>query len=83
MRSYSKYGLKRDEMPCALTAHFSNGYEMDINLIICEEDPPYMDMVLFNESGGEVNCEVAEGNVDDEYHLGYANDDYFVTIKVV
>lgn len=77
---YNKYGLKRDEKPCALTAQFDNGYEMDINLIICEEDTPYIDTVLFNATGNEMSCEIGEGNIDDEYYLKDDGDEYYVTV---
>lgn len=77
---YKKYGLKRDERPCALTASFSNGYQMDIDLIICKEDSPYLNIVLFNANGVEVNCETGEGRIDDEYCLSDDTGDYFVNV---
>lgn len=56
---YQKYGLKRDEV-ITHTAHFSNGFEADIKIVICEEDSPYVDAVLFDSNGREVACELGD-----------------------
>lgn len=50
---YEKYGLKRDET-ITFTAKFANGYEADIKLVICEEDSPFVDPVLFDSVGHEI-----------------------------
>ena len=77
---YDKYGLKRDEKPCALTAKFQDGCEMDIDVIVCEEDPPYINVVLFDD-GNEINCEIDEYPIDDEYYLTGSGNEYYVTIS--
>ncbi len=43
---YDKYGLKRDET-ITHTVDFGSGIQADIKLVICEEDSPYTEGVLF------------------------------------
>lgn len=79
---YQKYGLKRDET-FTHTASFANGYEADIKLVICEEDTPFVDAVLFNQHGGEVTCVLGDGDV---YHGVYRfenqdGQDYVVIVR--
>ena len=79
---YQKYGFKRNENLCVPTGIFSNGYQIDISIVICEgEETPYIDTVLFDENNCEINCEVAESSIDDEYHLSDDEDDYYLTVK--
>ena len=58
---YQKYGLKRDEI-ITHTAKFQNGIEADIKLVICEEEPPYTEGVLFHNG-----FELARTDCEDEY----------------
>lgn len=58
---YQKYGLKRDEV-IMHTAKFSNGIEADIKLVICEEEAPYTEGVLFHNG-----FEMAHTDCEDEY----------------
>lgn len=54
---YAKYGLKRDET-ITNTLSFDNGYTLDVKLVVCEEDLPYIDLVLFDENGCEIACDL-------------------------
>ncbi|MDL2248779.1 hypothetical protein LJB89_03695 [Tyzzerella sp. OttesenSCG-928-J15] len=72
--------MKRDEKPCNVTAYFSNGFSFDISLVICDEGRPYIDTVLYDNYGIEVNCEVHDGNINDEYYITYGSDEYCVVI---
>lgn len=63
---YDKYGLKRDET-ITHTVKFDDGCEMDIKIVICDENElPYIDVVLFNQYGGELCCTTA----DDDTYVG-------------
>ena len=56
---YAKYGLKRDENICN-TLVFDNDYSLDVRLVICEEDPPYIDLILYDDNGCEIASEVGD-----------------------
>lgn len=58
---YQKYGYKRDET-IIHTAKFPNEVEADIKLVICEEESPYTEGVLFH---GEY--ELTRTDPDDTY----------------
>lgn len=75
-----KYGLKRDERPCALEVTFSNGYYMDIDLIICEDDSPFINVVLFDADGMEAFAKVYDTRIDDVYELSDETGDYVAKI---
>lgn len=80
---YDEFGLKRDET-ITHTAKFCNGYEADIKIVICEEEPPYIDAVLFDPCGNEVSC----GGSDDDYvgeywFIDHACNSYFVEVREV
>ena len=79
---YQKYGYHRDET-ITLTAKFDNGYEADIKTVICEEDSPYVDPVLFNPFGSEV-CVlgVEDGPIQGEYVFENGADIYTVVVGV-
>lgn len=49
---YQKYGYKRDET-ITHTAKFTNGLEADIRLVICDDDSPYTEGILY-EDGSQV-----------------------------
>ena len=79
---YQKYGYQRDET-ITLTAKFDNGYEADIKTVICEEDSPYVDPVLFNPFGSEVCASgVEEGPIQGEYVFESDSDTYTVIVGV-
>ena len=56
---YQKYGLKRDES-ITHTFHFLNGYSLDIKLVICEEERPYIDLILFDDKNREIACDIGD-----------------------
>lgn len=58
---YQKYGYKKDEM-ITHTAKFPNGVEADIKLVICEEETPYTEGVLFQNG-----FELTHTDPDDTY----------------
>lgn len=79
---YEKHGLKRDEQPFSQTVKFSDGCAMDINFIICKDDSPYIDLVLFDETGAEINCETAGCGICGEHCVeGKNNNKYFILIE--
>ncbi len=66
---YDRYGLKRDET-ITYTAEFHDGCQMDIRIVICEEDSfPYIDVVLFDAAGCELNCAADDRQYDGVYEL--------------
>ena len=78
---YDEFGLKRDET-ITHTAKFSNGYEADIKIVICEEAPPYIDAVLFDPRGSEVTCDSSEEDYGGEYWFqDHAGNGYYVAIR--
>ena len=76
---YQKYGYKRDEA-ITHTAVFPDGIEADIKLVICEEEPPYTEGVLFL-NGHELQCTDPESTYDGEWHFDHNGTDYVVTVK--
>lgn len=53
---YQKYGHKRDET-ITHTAKFPDGIEIDIKLVICEDDTPYTEGVLFQNGREQAGTE--------------------------
>jgi hypothetical protein len=77
---YDKLGLKRDET-ITYTVKFPNGYEADIKVVICEDDTPYIDTVLFNERGCEITCSSDDSEqYDGEYCFEEGDKEYVVTV---
>lgn len=77
---YDEFGLKRDET-ITHTAKFNNGYEADIKIVICAEEPPYIDAVLFDPQGKEVSCEAGEDEYRGEYQFqDHSANNYFVEV---
>ena len=76
---YQKYGYKRDET-ITHTAVFPNGIEADIKLVICEEELPYTEGVLFL-NGHELQCTDPESTYDGEWYFDHNGTDYVVTVK--
>ncbi len=78
---YERYGLKRDET-LTNTIHFDNGYEIDVKVVICEEDTPYIDIVLFNADGCEIACDTGDGiTIEGEFSFQTDTSVYLATIK--
>lgn len=77
---YDKYGLKRDET-ITHTAKFEGGIEADIKLVICEEDKPYVEGVLFLNG-----CEIYHTDCEEEYtgewEFEYDGNEYVVNVVV-
>lgn len=66
-----------DDVLYAFTARFDDGWEADIK--VCNGDPPFIDPVLFNNSGYEVRCLQDDGvHVEGEYHF---DDSHVVVIE--
>lgn len=76
---YSKYGLKRDET-ITHTAKFPNGIEADIKLVICEDDKPYTEGVLFC-NGFELVCTDPGDSYDGEWHFEHNGIEYIVLVS--
>ena len=76
---YQKYGYKRDET-IIHTAKFSNGIEVDIKLVICEEESPYTEGVLFH-NGHELTCTEPKDTYDGEWDFEVNGVKYIVLVK--
>ena len=77
---YQKYGYKRDET-ITHTAKFPNGIEADIKLVICEDDTPYTEGVLFH-NGYELTCTEPDCTYDGEWNFEYDGTKYTVLVEV-
>lgn len=77
---YQKYGYKRDET-ITYTAKFSNGIEADIRLVICEEEKPYTEGVLFH-NGFELTCTEPDDTYDGEWYFEHNGIEYIVNVMV-
>ena len=77
---YQKYGYKRDET-ITQTAKFPNGIEADIKLVICEDDTPYTEGVLFH-NGCELTCTEPDCTYDGEWNFEYDGIKYTVLVEV-
>lgn len=56
---YQKYGLKRDKS-ITYTFNFQNGYSLDMKLVICEEEHPYINLILFDDKNREIACDIGD-----------------------
>lgn len=77
---YQKYGYKRDET-ITHTAKFPNGIEADIKLVICQEDTPYTEGVLFH-NGFELACTEPNSAYDGKWNFEYDGIEYTVLVEV-
>lgn len=77
---YQKYGYKRDET-ITHTAKFPNEIEADIKLVICEEDTPYTEGVLFH-NGFELACTEPNSVYDGEWNFEHGGIEYTVLVEV-
>lgn len=76
---YDKYGYKRDET-ITHTAKFPNGIEADIKLVICEDDTPYTEGVLFC-NGSELTCTDPDDSYAGEWRFDYNGVEYIVLVN--
>lgn len=76
---YQKYGYKRDET-IVYTAKFPNGIEADIKLVICEEESPYTEGVLFR-NGFELTHTEPECTYDGEWNFEHDEIEYTVIVE--
>ena len=76
---YDKYGFKRDET-ITHTAKFPNGIEADIKLVICKDDKPYTEAVLF-QNGSELTCTDPSDEYKGEWFFRYNGIEYVVIVN--
>lgn len=76
---YQKYGYKRDET-ITHTAKFPNGIEADIKLVICEEETPYTEGVLFYD-GCELTCTEPGCTYDGIWNFEHNGIEYTVLVE--
>lgn len=76
---YQKYGYKRDET-ITHTAKFPDGIEADIKLVICEDERPYTEGVLF-QNGREVACTDCKDTYAGEWEFEYNDMKYIVMVS--
>ena len=69
---YDAYGIKRDEK-LSYTVAFNSGYQMDINVIFCDDSYPYVDLVLYDKDGHELSCAVHEDYIDQDMVLTFSD----------
>ena len=77
---YQKYRYKRDET-ITHTTKFSNGVEADIKLVICEDEHPYTEGVLFH-NGFELTCTEPGCTYDGEWNFECNGIEYTVFVEV-
>lgn len=77
---YNKYGFKRDET-ITHTAKFPNGIEADIRLVICDEEYPYTEGILF-QNGIEVTHTECEDVYGVPWWFEYNGIEYIVNVVV-
>ena len=78
---YQKYGYKRDET-ITHTAKFPNGIEADIKLVICEEETPYTEGVLFH-NGCELTHTEPNVEYDGAWNFEYDGTEYTVLVEKI
>ena len=76
---YQQYGYKRDET-ITHTAKFPNGIEADIKLVVCEEETPYTEGVLFHD-GFELTCTEPCYTYDGEWNFEHNGIEYTVLVE--
>lgn len=76
---YQKYGYKRDET-ITHTVKFPNGIEVDIKLVICKDEPPYTEGVLFH-NGFELTCTEPDYTYDGKWNFGFNGIEYVVIVE--
>ena len=78
---YQKYGLKRDES-ITHTFHFQNGYSLDMKLVICEEERPYIDLILFDEKNREIACDIGDDYIGSFVMITHEMGQYLGIIQI-
>ena len=63
------------------TAKFPNGIEADIKLVICEEERPYTEGILFH-NGFELTHTDCEDTYDGEWYFEHNGIEYVVNVIV-
>lgn len=76
---YKKYGLKRDET-ISHTVKFQDGIEADIKLVICEDDVPYTEGILF-QNGAEITCTECNDHYIGTWTFEALGNNYVVNIE--
>lgn len=77
---YQKYGYKRDET-ITHTAKFPDGIEIDIKLVICEDDTPYTEGVLFQNGREQAGTEPRYA-YDGKWTFHFKETEYIVIVEV-
>lgn len=75
---YQKYGYQRDET-IIHTATFPDGIEADIKLVICEEESPYTEGILFH-NGCQITCTEPSDDYEGEWNFEYNGTEYIVNV---
>ena len=76
--AYKKYGFKRNDI-FVHTVSFEKGIEADIKLVLCEDECPYTEGVLF-QNGHEIGCTEPGDELLGEYGFEYENEEYIVLV---
>lgn len=76
---YQKYGYKRDET-ITHTAKFPDGIEIDIKLVICEDDTPYTEGVLFQNGCEQTGTEPGYA-YDGKWTFHFKETEYIVIVE--
>lgn len=77
---YEKYGLKCDET-IVNTAVFPDGMQADIKLVICDEERPYTEGVLFDKNGFQKAYTDPGNEYTGDWEFEYDDVNYVVTVK--
>lgn len=82
-----KYDLQYGDS-LVYSAKFEDEFEAEIRIVMCHEDSPYIEPVLYDDSGSELLIvnKPQDGPLKSEYHFeviinGYDNDHYYLTIE--
>jgi hypothetical protein len=77
--------LDQDDIPLVVTAKFEDGYRAEIRC--CNDEPPYVDSILFDPEGQEVLTPGRRNNIEGEYCFKDPNgglnppDEYIVVVE--
>lgn len=72
-------GAGHNDTIATYTAKFSNGYEADIK--VCNGDTPFIDPVLFNSNGYQLQVLDCEDTLEGEYCFEVDGKEYIVNIE--
>ena len=80
---FSKHQLPKFECFERFSVTFDNGYIADVKVCTGDiDDTAWVEMVLFDKNGYEVNCTEVYDNIDNAYELE-DNDDNVYIVKVI